>query len=356
MSEIRPGPRNRITDVEGILVGNAEDHPVRTGVTVVLPRLRCPAGVDVRGGAPGTMNLDALAPASLRHEVDAVVLSGGSVYGFEAALGVVAELGAQGRGIAFGGATIPVVPAAILFDLANGGDKEWGTAPPYNALGRTALAAAGEDFALGNAGAGLGARSGALKGGLGSASTVTSEGWQVGALVAVNSFGSAVMPGTDRFWAWPFERDGEFGGLGPPPLGWQGAAEMPTPPGSALDPLANTTIAVVAVDAALDNGQAQRLAMMAQDGLARAIRPIHTPFDGDTVFVLGTGARPLAGPAMLARLGHLAADTLARAVARGVHAAETLGDRPGWGEWRARSGWGECGGPSLEHGVRITRP
>lgn len=338
MSDIRPGPRNLITDVDGLLVGQAEDHRVRTGVTVVLPRVRCAAGADVRGGAPGTMNIDALAPTSLRHEVDAVVLSGGSMYGLEAAAGVVAELGAQGHGIAFGGATIPVVPAAILFDLLNGGEKGWGAAPPYNALGRAALAACAEGFALGNAGAGLGARSGALKGGLGSASTVTAEGWQVGALVAVNSFGSAVMPGTDRFWAWPHEMDGEFGGLGPPPPGWRAAPEMPTPPGFALDPIANTTIAVVAVNAALDKGQAQRLAMMAQDGLARAIRPIHTPFDGDTVFVLGTGTVPIGGPAMLARFGHLAADTLARAVARGVHQAETLGDRPSWRDWRRTLG------------------
>lgn len=331
MPPIAPGPRNLITDVDGILVGNAEDHRIRTGVTVVLPAQRCAAGADVRGGAPGTMNVDALHPTSLAHEVDAVVLSGGSMYGLAAAMGVVAELGAQGRGIGFGGATIPVVPAAILFDLANGGDKGWGATPPYEALGRAALAACGRDFALGNAGAGLGARSGPVKGGLGSASTVTAEGWQVGALVAVNSFGSALMPGTNRFWAWPLEMGAEFGGLGPPAdPAWRAAPEMPLPPGSALDPLANTTIAVVAVNAALDKGQAQRLAIMAQDGLARAIRPIHTPFDGDTVFVLGTGTIPLAGPGMLARLGHLAADTLARAVARGVHAAEGLGDRPGW--------------------------
>lgn len=332
---ISRGPRNLVTDVDGILVGHAEDHRVRTGVTVVLPEPRCAAAADVRGGAPGTMNIDALDPTSLRHEVDAVVLSGGSMYGLGAAMGVVAELGARGRGIAFGGAVIPVVPAAILFDLSNGGDKAWGASPPYDALGRAALAACGPGaFALGNAGAGLGARSGRLKGGLGSASTVTAEGWQVGALVAVNSFGSAVMPGTDRFWAGPLELGAEFGGLGPPPSDWRGAPEMPTPPSFAPDPMANTTIAVVAVNAALDKGQAKRLAIMAQDGLARAIRPIHTPFDGDTVFVLGTGRIPLTGPAMLARLGHLAADTLARAVARGVFHAESLGDRPGWRDAR----------------------
>ncbi|TCZ55105.1 P1 family peptidase [Roseicella aquatilis] len=333
---IRPGPRNRITDVDGILVGNAEDHRVRTGVTVIYPEARCPAAAEVRGGAPGTLNVQALDPASLGNAVDAVVLSGGSMYGLDAAGGVVAALGARGRGIAFGGAVVPVVPGAILFDLMNGGDKAWGEAPPYRALGRAALEAVGADFALGNAGAGLGARSGALKGGLGSASSVTADGLQVGAIVAVNSFGSAVMPGTHHFWAGPLELEAEFGGLGPPPADWRGAPEMPTPPGFALNPMANTTIAVVAVNAALDRGELQRLAIMAGDGLARAIRPIHTPFDGDSVFALATGRVPLTNPAMLARLGHLAADTLARAVARGVYHAAGLGDRPGWDEWRGR--------------------
>ncbi|MCO6416450.1 P1 family peptidase [Siccirubricoccus sp. KC 17139] len=329
---IRPGPRNRITDVAGILVGNAEDCRIRTGTTVIYPVVRCAAAADIRGGGPGTLNIHALDPTSLSNEVDAIVLSGGSMYGHDAAGAVVAALGARGRGISFGGAVVPVVPGAILFDLANGGDKAWGEIPPYAALGRAALASVGEEFALGNAGAGYGARAGALKGGLGSASCVTPDGLTIGALVAVNSFGSVVMPGTNRFWAGPWEMEAEFGDLGPPPPGWQGEAEMPLPPGSALNPMANTTLAVVAVDAALSKAEAQRLAIMAQDGLARAIRPIHTPFDGDSIFVLATGKVPLTGPAMLARLGHLAADTLARAVARGVYEAESLGDRPGWRE------------------------
>jgi L-aminopeptidase/D-esterase-like protein len=331
---LAPGSRNLITDVEGILVGHAEDHAVRSGTTVVFPEERCTAAADVRGGAPGTRDIHALDPTAIRGEVDAIVLSGGSMYGADAASGVVAELGARGRGVSFGGATIPVVPSAILFDLMNGGDKGWGADPPYNRLGRQALAAVGRDFALGNIGAGLGARANMLKGGLGSASLWSDDGVQVGALVAVNSFGSVVMPGTDRFWAGPLEIGEEFGGLGPPPPGWRGEPEMPLPPGFALNPMANTTIAVVAVNALLDKAQAQRLAIMAQDGLARAIRPIHTPFDGDTVFILATGRLPLTGPAMLARLGHLAADTLSRAVARGVFHAQSLGDRPGWAEWR----------------------
>jgi len=335
MTSIIPGPRNLITDVDGILVGNAEDHRIRSGTTVIVPEERCTAAADIRGGAPGTLNIEALHPTTIGNEVDAIVLSGGSMYGLDAAGGVCAVLGAQGRGVRFGGATVPVVLSAILFDLTNGGDKAWGEAPPYNALGRQALAAAGRDFALGNAGAGLGARAGALKGGLGSASSITEDGLQIGALVAVNSFGSVTVPGSDRFWAAPLEMGEEFGGLGLPPADWRGEPEMPLPPGFAINPMANTTIATVAVNAALTKAEAQRLAIMAQDGLARAIRPIHTPFDGDSVFVLATGRVPLTGPAMLARLGHIAADTLARAVARGVFHAESLGDRPGWKAWRA---------------------
>jgi L-aminopeptidase/D-esterase-like protein len=327
---IRPGPRNLITDVEGILVGQAEDHRIRTGTTVIYPEERCPAAAEIRGGAPGTLNIQSLDPASIGNTVDAIVLSGGSMYGLDAAGSVVATLGARGRGAAFGGTTVPVVPGAILFDLMNGGDKAWGEAPPYAALGRAALAAIGPGFALGNAGAGLGARSGQVKGGLGSASSVTADGLQIGALAAVNSFGSAVMPGSRRFWSWPHEMDDEFGGLGPPASGWRPDPEMPLPLGSAVNPMANTTIAVVAVNAALDKGELHRLAIMAADGLAQAIRPIHTPFDGDSVFALATGRVRLTGPGMLARLGHLAASTLARAVARGVFHATALGDRPGW--------------------------
>ncbi len=327
---IGPGPRNLITDVEGILVGQAEDHRIRTGTTVIYPEERCSAAAEIRGGAPGTLNIQSLDPASIANTVDAVVLSGGSMYGLDAAGAVVAALGARGRGVAFGGTTVPVVPGAILFDLMNGGDKAWGEAPPYAALGRAALAAIGPDFTLGNAGAGLGARSGRVKGGLGSASTVTPDGLQIGALAAVNSFGSAVMPGCRHFWSWPHELGGEFGGLGPPPADWRPEPEMPLPLGSAVNPMANTTIAVVAVNAALDKGELQRLAIMAADGLAQAIRPIHTPFDGDSVFALATGRVRLTGPGMLARLGHLAASTLARAVARGVFHATALGGRPGW--------------------------
>lgn len=322
-----PGPRNLITDVPGLKVGQAEDVRARTGVTVILPDERMVAACDVRGGAPGTRETDALAPENLVDAVDAVVLSGGSVYGLGAADGVTAWLGARGRGYGMvsGVPKSPVVPAAILFDMANGGDKGWGEDPPHRALGRAAVAAADLDFALGTAGAGYGAMAGGLKGGLGSASAVTSDGYTVGAIVAVNSWGSVIAPGGRSFWAAPYELADEFGGLGA-----AGLRAGPDEWGSAKRPseARNTTIACVATDAVLTPAQARRVAVMAQDGFARAIRPVHAPFDGDVVFAVSTGRRPLeAGDNYtLARLGALAADTLARAIARGVFEAKPWPD------------------------------
>lgn len=320
-----PGPRNLITDVPGLRVGQAVDARARTGVTVILPDDRAVAAVDARGGAPGTRETDALAADTLVDAVDAIVLSGGSVYGLAAADGVAAWLGAKGRGFGLvvrpGVPKSPVVPAAILYDLANGGDKDWGLEPPYRSLALCAIETAALDVALGTAGAGAGAMAGGLKGGTGSASVVTSDGFTVGALTAVNSFGSVVAPESRAFWAAPYEIDGEFGGR---PLG--DARAGPDDWGLAkADPRAgtNTTIACVATDAALTPAQARRLALMAQDGLARAIRPVHAPFDGDVVFALSTGRVPLGTAAdfTLTRLGALAADCLARAVARGVYEA-----------------------------------
>ena len=317
-----PGSRNLITDVAGVRVGQAEDQAARSGVTVILPDERAVCAVDVRGGAPGTRETDALSPENLVDAVDAVVLSGGSVYGLAAADGVVAWLGARGRGYGLvpGVPPSPVVPAAILFDMANGGDKAWGEAPPYRELGLSAVAAAGSEFALGTAGAGFGAMAGALKGGTGSASAVTDDGFTVGAVVAVNSWGSVVAPRGRTFWAAPCELCAEFGGLGA-----AGLAAGPDEWGLAKRPTEarNTTLACVATDAILTPAQARRIAIMAQDGLARAIRPVHAPFDGDVVFGLSTGRRPLGELADydVARLGALAADTLARAVARGVYEA-----------------------------------
>jgi L-aminopeptidase/D-esterase-like protein len=320
-----PGARNLITDVAGLRVGNAEDANVRTGVTVILPDAFSTAVIDVRGGAPGTRDSDALDPVAIDGGADAIVLSGGSVYGLDAPAGVTALLREQGRGILFGGVHVPVVPGAILFDLTNGGDKEWGAETPYRRLGRAAAESAGLDFKLGNVGAGLGARAGAYNGGLGSTSTVTDDGFTIGAVVAVNSLGSPLIPGTDVFWSFPFEQEREFGGRQPRgPV----AAGIDLPPDmkGAL-PRENTTIAAVAVDAEMTGVELKRIAIMAQDGFARALRPIHTPFDGDVVFAVATGKRPLGEPRarQIMRLGHIAADTLARAIARGVYEAETLG-------------------------------
>jgi L-aminopeptidase/D-esterase-like protein len=321
----RPGPRNLITDVPGLAVGQAHDAAVRTGVTVILPNDRAVCACDVRGGGPGTRETDALAPDTLVDAVDAVVLSGGSSYGLAAADGVAAWLGANGRGFGLidlpGVPKSPVVPAAILYDLANGGEKTWGLEPPYRRLGIAAAEAAAVGFDLGTAGAGYGAMAGLLKGGVGSASIVTEDGITVGAIVAVNSFGSVVASDGRTFWAAPYEIDGEFGGLGP--TGLSGAPEDWGLAKVAPAIRANTTIAAVATDAALTPAQTRRIAVMAQDGLARAIRPVHAPFDGDAVFALSTARRELSGPEPLAitRLGALAADCLARAIARAVYEA-----------------------------------
>jgi L-aminopeptidase/D-esterase-like protein len=257
--------------------------------------------------------------------VDAVVLSGGSMYGLGAADGVAAWLGARGRGFPAssrpGVPPAPIVPGAILFDLANGGDKAWGLDPPYRRLGIEAVQAAGLDIDLGTAGAGYGAMAGGWKGGTGSASFVTHDGFTIGALAAVNSYGSVTAGDNRSFWAAPFEIGAEFGGLGS--AGLSAAADDWNMAKANPGLRQNTTIACVAVDAVLTPGEARRIAIMAQDGLARAIRPVHAPFDGDVVFALSTARRPLGDPAAMsiARLGAIAADVLSRAVARAVFEA-----------------------------------
>ncbi len=314
---LRPGARNLVTDVPGVLVGNAGDARLKSGVTVLTSDAPFVAAVDVRGGAPGTRETDLLAPGRLVAAVDALVLAGGSAFGLEAAGGVMDALRAQGRGFRAGPALVPIVPAAILFDLANGGEKGW-TANPYPALGAAAFAAAGEDFAIGTAGAGTGAMTATLMGGLGSASLVTEAGATVGALVAVNAFGSVCVPGERAFLAGAWEIGAEFGGLGASATRVPHVAPAPGKPG----PLAgNTTIGVVATDAALDKAGARRLAEVAHDGMARAIWPAHTAFDGDLVFGVSTGRRPLAGDMEEVGLGQAAAHCLARAIARAVWAA-----------------------------------
>lgn len=316
-----------ITDVAGLRVGNAHDANVMTGATVILPDAPCIAAAAVAGGGPGTRETDLLSADTMVEHVNAIVLSGGSAYGLAAADGVAAVLGANGVGFGMSPRPdvpkTPIVPAAILYDLANGGNKAWGEHPPYSQLGKDALAAASNDITLGQSGAGFGARAGKHCGGLGSASIVTHDGMTIGALAAVNSFGSVYMPNTNAFWAWPFEQDGEFGGARPPAdytadaEDW-GAAKQNPQIGQ------NTTIACIATDVALTNGQAKRVAQMALSGFSRAIRPVFAPFDGDAVFVISTGkvALPSPAPLAIARLGELAANTLARAIARGVWEAQ----------------------------------
>lgn len=329
---IRPGPRNLITDVPGFFVGNAHDAAAITGVTVVLPEDRVVAAVDVRGGGPGTRETDVLSPGCLVERIDAVVLSGGSAFGLAAADAAMLWLAARGRGYPVGGTVVPIVPGAVIFDLANGGGKDWGQEPPYRRLAAAACGAAGAEFRLGNAGAGMGAKAGDLKGGLGSASAVDGDGPTVGALVVANPVGAVTYPGRSTLWAWDLEQNGEMGGQTPPtgPVGLE--PEMPVL--ARLEPGANTTLAVVATDADLTRDEALRVAIMAHDGYARAIRPVHTPFDGDTVFVLANGRHGLGDsrPAWVARLGAMAADCVARSIGRAVVEAESAGRFPSWRE------------------------
>lgn len=325
---IKPGAKNLITDVDGIKIGNAEDKQVMTGVTAIIPDSAAVGGVDVRGGGPGTRETEALNPDCLVERVDAVVLSGGSVYGLEAAAGAVMALAKKGRGFEAKGIHVPIVPSAILFDLANSGNKNWGDMPPYRKLGIEATENAQDDFSLGNIGAGYGAAAGKLKGGLGSASLISEAGVQVGAIFAVNPVGSVVIPGTRHFWAWPFEQNAEFGGLGAPEI--NGDLPLDIPAESRL--AENTTIGVVATNIALTKSEAKRVAIMAHDGLARAIRPVHTPFDGDSIFALSTEKVELSGsrPLGVAKIGAMAADCVARSIARAVYNARSLGGLPGY--------------------------
>ncbi|WP_341864291.1 P1 family peptidase [Gymnodinialimonas sp. 57CJ19] len=309
-----PGPRNLITDVAGLRVGNAQDAGVKSGATVLVADAPFTAAVHVMGGAPGTRETDLLAPDKTVQSADALVLSGGSAFGLDAASGVADALRAEGRGFEVGDQVVPIVPSAILFDLINGGDKGW-KENPYKALGRTALADAAAEFALGSLGAGTGALIADMKGGLGSASLRIGP-YTVGALVAVNALGRVTVGDGPEFWAAPFEMGGEFGGRGM--AGTFDAGAVPPLKGGDSR---NTTIAIVATDAALTQAQATRLAVAAHDGMARAIYPSHTPMDGDLVFAAATGAVPLAEEHDLLMLGHGAALCLSRAIARGVYEA-----------------------------------
>ena len=311
-----PGSKNLITDVLGLKVGNAQDLTLNSGTTVVIADAPFTASVYVMGGAPGTRETDLLAPDKAVAAVDALVLSGGSAYGLDACSGVVDGLRNMGRGFKVGAATIPLVPGAILFDLLNGGAKDWDE-NPYRALGRAALNNAGDMFALGTQGAGTGALTAMVKGGLGSASLVLPDGTTVGALVAANPVGAVTTPGDRHFYAAPFEMNGEFGGVGVDPASGLGLS-LESRKIAAMSMRENTTIAIIATDATLTKAKCQRVAVAAHDGIGRATVPAHTPQDGDLVFALSTGGR---APGNLSHIGHAASLCLARAIARAVFEA-----------------------------------
>lgn len=318
---MRPGPRNLLTDVAGLRVGHSGRLPLGSGVTAVVFDAPAVASIAVHGGAPGTRDTALLEPEMTVERVDALVLSGGSAFGLDAMGGVQAWLAEQGRGFAIGSVRVPIVPGAILFDLSNGGDKNWGRRSPYWDLGFEAAVAADFDFELGSVGAGLGALTANLKGGLGSASATTEGGYVVGALVAVNALGTATIGNGPHFWAGGLEQGGEFGGFGWPAVLPPEAHRMRLK-GERLE---NTTIAVVATDAPLTKTQAKRLAVMAQDGLALALWPSHAALDGDTVLAAATGtAQRPPGLRDLTEIGAVAARSLARAIARAVHRAAAL--------------------------------
>jgi L-aminopeptidase/D-esterase-like protein len=325
--------KNLLTDISGVRVGHAENAALASGVTAVIFDSPAVAAIDVRGGGPGTREGALLDLANTVARIDAIALSGGSAFGLEAGGGVQAWLAEQGRGFAVRDAVIPIVPGAIMFDLLNGGDKAWGRFPPYRDLGYAAAAAAAETFALGSAGAGYGATTANYKGGLGSASAATPGGVRVAALAVVNAVGSVTVGDGPWFWAAPFEIGGELGGRGLPPAFTPDMLAMRIKGGAAATSVENTTLAVVVTDAILTKPQAKRLAMIAQTGFARAIYPVHAPLDGDVLFAAATGEKPIDPLAGLTALGMVAANVVARAIARGVHDATALpflGALPAW--------------------------
>ena len=326
------GTKNLITDIDGIVVGNAHDETVASGVTVALFDEATVASAAVLGGAPAGRDMECLEPERSVEGVDAIALSGGSGFGLDAASGVQAWLRERGRGFAVRSARVPIVPQAVVFDLLNGGDKGWGRYPPYRELGYEAVAAAAKEFSLGTAGGGYGATTADYKGGLGSVSCVTSTGFTVGALVVVNAVSSAVVGSGPHFWAAPFEQEKEFGGLGLP---HRVTPEMRAMTWKGSQP--STTIALVATDATLSKSQAKRVAIAAHGGIAKGLRLSHTPQDGDTVFAAATGRSPLrAAAADLTEICALASDCLARAIARGVFEATALPFANAQPAWRDR--------------------
>jgi L-aminopeptidase/D-esterase-like protein len=328
--------KNLLTDISGVRVGHADDAALASGVTAVIFDSPMVAAIDVRGGGPGTREGALLDVANTVERIDGIALSGGSAFGLEAGGGVQAWLAEQGRGFVVRGAVIPIVPGAICFDLLNGGNKKWGRFAPYRDLGYTAAAAASTNFALGSVGAGLGATTANFKGGIGSASATTLDGVRVAALAVVNAVGSVTVGDGPWFWAAPFEIGGEYGGCGLPPSFTPDMLAMRLKGGAAATAVENTTLAVVVTDALLTKPQVKRLAVIAQTGFARAIYPVHAPLDGDVVFAAASGEKPVDPLIGLTELGMIAANVVARAIARGVHAATALPFPDALPAWRDR--------------------
>ena len=320
----RPGSRNLITDVSGIRVGNAHDDELNSGVTVLIADQPSTASVHVMGGGPGTRDTELLSPENTVEHIHGIFLAGGSAFGLDCGSGVQAWLREKGKGLSLYDFTIPIVPGAIIFDLPNGGDKDWGRYTPYRELGYEAAEVAASDFKIGSHGGGKGALTAGLLGGLGSASAMLENGITVGALAVVNPVGSTLIGSSRHFWAAPFEIGSEFGGKGMPfPLP-DDATGLNIKHRDNVKPNQNTAIAIVATDAVLTKSQAKRLAIAAHDGIARAVWPSHTPYDGDLVFVVATGTSGIV-PRLdnWIDLGSHAAATLSRSIARGVYEARS---------------------------------
>jgi len=330
--------KNSLTDVAGVRVGHAHDAALASGVTAVIFDRPAVGAIDVRGGGPGTREDALLHLDNTVERIDAITLSGGSAFGLDAGGGVQARLAELGRGFAVRDAVIPIVPGAIIFDLLNGGDKAWGRFAPYRDLGYAAAIAADVDFALGSVGAGFGATTANYKGGLGSASAMTPGGVTVAALAVVNAVGCVTIGDGPWFWAAPFEIDGEYGGRGLPAAFTPEMLALRIKGGADATAVENTTLAVVVTNAALTKPQARRLAMIAQTGLARSIYPVHAPLDGDVVFAAATGEKPIDPLAGLTELGMVAANVMARAIARGVYTAAALPFPGALPAWRDRFG------------------
>lgn len=328
---MKTGPQNALTDITGLRVGHAEDHLIKTGTTIIRCDVPTIASVKILGGAPGTRDIALLEPENTVETINAIVLSGGSAFGLDAAGGVQQILRKEGQGFAIGPHVVPIVPSAILFDLINGGNKDWGDSNPYFELGKKAALAASDQCPIGSVGAGFGALTANFKGGLGTASTLMDNGVTIAALVAVNALGSATIGDSGHFWAHPFEIGDEFGGLGAP----QGnpAIGMPIKFRNRQHEGTNTTIGVIATDAQLSKSAAKRLAIAAHDGFTRALWPSHTPLDGDLVFGLATGTskiKPIDTDWI--DMSAIAASTMARAIARGIFSATAEADDllPSW--------------------------